>query len=305
MDCVVGVMAHNEEASVGEALGALAGQAVFCARLRSIVVVASGCTDGTSLRVREAARSDSRIRLIEQPAREGKASAIRLFLHEVPEAEILVLAGADTRPRPGALEALIAPFQDPTVGMTGGRPIPLNPQRGLVNGVVHTLWRLHHEIALMDPKLGELVAFRNDIGEFPADTAVDEAMIERIVRSRGLRTVYVPEAEVEMRGPDRWRELLAQRRRIAAGHRLLEKRTGYRVSTASPLAALRGASRLKPLGGRQILWLAAAIPLEALARLLGAWDAATGRDHVVWRMASSSKDLGHEPPSRGTGGATR
>src|SRR5262245_35792982 len=140
MDAAVGLMAYNEAANIGLALRSVLDQAGPHVRIRAAMVVASGCTDGTAARAREAAAGDARVRVLEQPRREGKAVAINAFLRECSGAAIYVLAGGDTQLEPGALESLLAPFDDPVVGMTGGRPVPVNARTTWMGRVVHLLW---------------------------------------------------------------------------------------------------------------------------------------------------------------------
>ena len=78
--CSIGIMAYNEEANIGQLLKALVTQRMSAATLSEIVVVASGCTDGTQAIVKAWCRRDSRVRLLVQAGREGKASAINYFL---------------------------------------------------------------------------------------------------------------------------------------------------------------------------------------------------------------------------------
>jgi cellulose synthase/poly-beta-1,6-N-acetylglucosamine synthase-like glycosyltransferase len=185
----------------------------------------------------------------------------------------------------------VAPFDDPTVGMTGGRPVPVNDSKTWMGRVVHVLWDLHHALALERPKLGELVAFRPLFASL-SSTAVDEAAIESIVRSRGLRLVYVPSARVRMKGPCTVSEFLAQRRRIYAGHLHLSRMRGYRVSTMSSSRLVATAWRAGPRGMTGRTTLAGAAALEATARVLGAWDERiVGRRHEVWERLQSTKDL--------------
>ena len=113
-------MAYNEEANIAYAVRSVLSQEGRYARVERGVVVASGCTDRTAARAREAAAGDERVVVLEQPHREGKAAAIGAFLDAVPEASLLVLAGADTRLETGSLDALLAPFADQLVGMSGG-----------------------------------------------------------------------------------------------------------------------------------------------------------------------------------------
>jgi cellulose synthase/poly-beta-1,6-N-acetylglucosamine synthase-like glycosyltransferase len=307
-------MAFDEEANVGLLLDALGCQRLAGFELLEIVVVASGCTDRTEAIVRERALRDPRVRLLVQERREGKASAVNLFLAEA-RGELLVLESADTLPRRDSLQRLLEPFADPKVGMTGARPHPVNRGQSFMSYVAHFLWWMHHNLALGQPKLGELVAFRRVVRAIPVDTAVDEAAIEAIVQRAGLRIHYADTAIVFNRGPDDVRDYLTQRRRIVAGHLHLRHTQGY--SVASRRYGLifrnlgqkleRNARLLKRLVRRRqkgflllylryyavrALFLPVAIALEASAVALGTWDYyVRGRNPYVWPVARSTKRL--------------
>ena len=292
MTVAVGIMAHDEGANVAAAIRSILGQSGPHVDPLRVVVVASGCTDDTVPRAEEVARDDARVHVIVQPKREGKASAINLFLGRKGYAGVLVLAGADTRLEPGALEALVAPFDDPTVGMTGGHPMPVNSSASLLGRVVRLQWDLHDAVARETPKLGELVAFRPVINRLDETTAVDEASLEAEIGKRHLRTVYVPEAKVVMKGPEYLGEFIAQRRRIHAGHLRLRAGTGHEVSTLGRSNAFAKALALRREARTTAGTILAAAVLESWARLLGAWDAKVAkRDHSTWRTLPSTKDL--------------
>lgn len=296
--CHVGVMAYNEERNIGKLLEALRVQEMTCADLDRIVVVASGCTDRT-VEIAEAARQrDPRVRLIRQERREGKARAVNLFLEEarVAGAEICVLQSGDTLPRPGTLDLLVRPMvEDPAVGMTGAHVVPVNGHDTFVGGVVQTLWRLHHRLAMEQPKMGELVAFRNLVPSIPGDSAVDEVSIEAALTSRGYTLRYVPQAIVLNKGPETISDYLKQRRRIHAGHLEIARRTGYAPSTMSVGMVARHflADTFSRFG--QIPVGVGAAALETAGRALGAWDHYVAhRSHAVWDIAVTTKNVqGH------------
>jgi len=291
IDISIGIMAYNEAANIGRLLEQVRGQQPAGATIVEIIVVASGCTDDTAAIVAGHAARDPRVTLLLQEHREGKASAINLFLARA-SGEVLVLESGDTVPDDGAIEHLVAPFTDPRVGMTGARPVPVDPPDHFTGHCTQLLWNLHHAIALETPKLGELVAFRRVVREIPADTAVDEASIEALVRAAGLDLRYVPEAVVRNKGPETVADLVRQRRRIAAGHRHLAGR-GYRVSTGSPWRALKALAATGDWRGpRRFTWTVGAVLLEGWSRLLGAWDLSVRRRNpVVWDTAVSTKRL--------------
>ena len=157
---------------------------------------------------------------------------------------------------------------------------------------VQSKWDLHDAVARLEPKLGELVAFRPPAEPLDPTTAVDEAFLEAGFSRAGLRRVYVPDARVAMKGPTTVADFLAQRRRIHAGHLRLKRRTGHAVSTLSTGRAFSEALRLRRDGRTSWGTLAATACLELLGRGLGAWDAIIARrDHHAWSSIRSTKEL--------------
>lgn len=289
MNCSIGIMAHNEAANAGALLDRLLSQRLSRARISEIIVVASGCTDGTEREVSARAARDARVILITEPRRRGKAAAINLFL-ERARCEICVLIGADTLPESDAVEQLTAPLADPAVGMSGARIVPLNSKDTFPGYAVHFLWDMHHRLALRRPKCGEAVAFRRVFDRIPETTVVDEPQIEALVHAAGLRTVYAHDAVVYNLGPDTAREILMRRRSIVAGYIELSRRTPYRTATQARLAVLAAALRNILTGREPALYAFGALSLEAAARVLGFLDFHLGRaPRHIWPMAPSTK----------------
>ncbi len=289
--CCIATMAYNEEVCIGRMMEAVLTQQLKQVEIAEIIVVASGCTDRTEEIVLEFAQRDPRIRLVTEPSRSGKASAVNLLLRQTTQ-EIIVFVNADTVPAPNAIEQLVLPFHDPAIGMTGGRPIPINDPHTFMGYAVHLLWALHHQISLRHPKIGELIAFRNFFHQIPQDSAVDEASIEPLIRGQGLRLHYAPEAIVYNCGPETVADFLRQRRRIYAGHIYVRKTLGYGVSTMKTtriLSLLLFSPGVKR-DWRFLIWGSAAVILEAYARMLGATDYHLHkRKHTVWDVIKTTK----------------
>jgi poly-beta-1,6-N-acetyl-D-glucosamine synthase len=288
--CSVGIMAYNEEANVGILLSRLCGALPECARVDEIVVVASGCTDGTAMVARAASDTDPRVRIVEEPTRNGKASAINRFL-ELTSCEVCVLVGADCIPADDALQELIVPFSDPSVGMTGARPVPLNEPDTFVGAAAHLLWGIHHEVALRAPKCGEMIAFRRAAGPLPEDTVVDEPQIARRIAACGLRIVYCPDAIVYNMGPATIREILMRRRSITAGYLRLSC-SGPPLPSARRSIAFRAALSRFIKSSHPRLWITGIVALEAVSRVLGFWDAHHARGPLhIWAPAPTTKNI--------------
>jgi len=155
------------------------------------------------------------------------------------------------------------------------------------------MWELHHRVALEEPKLGEMVAFKKKVTPIPRDSAVDEASLEAAIREAGLELVYVPEAIVYNRGPENLRDFLVQRRRIQAGHLWLQVHSAHEVSTAGVKRIFRHLLRVMPQSPRGLLVAAGAVLLEAVGRALGCLDFwVFRRNPFVWKIAQSTKNLG-------------
>src|SRR5947208_6833828 len=115
--CSIGIMAYNEEANIERTLQSVLEQTGPSIHIDEVIVVASGCTDRTVPIVAEMALQEPRIRLCVQEKREGKASAINLFLKKATSL-VVVLIGADVITEAFAIENPCAPFKDPKIGMS-------------------------------------------------------------------------------------------------------------------------------------------------------------------------------------------
>jgi glycosyltransferase involved in cell wall biosynthesis len=288
-ECSVGIMAYNEEANIADAIDSILGQRLTSSRIAELIVVASGCEDRTAEIVAGVARGDARVRLIEQRRREGKASAINLFIQAV-RSEVLLMVSADVLVKDGTFDALMRHFNDPAVGMVGGHPTPVNDEATFLGHAVHLQWRLHDRIARQSPKLGEIVAFRNVVPSIPLDTAVDEISIQALLSQLGYRLVYEPRAVVYNRGPTTLRDFIRQRRRIYAGHLRVREQQGYSASTMS---ARRVGGALWGSGSfatpRAAVWSVGTVGLEATARALGHYDVVRRRPQHVWEISGTTK----------------
>ncbi|MEX2383808.1 MAG: glycosyltransferase, partial [Thermoanaerobaculia bacterium] len=87
-----------------------------------IAIGCDGCSDRTAERARAAlaAAPAFRGRVIEYPARRGKAAVVNDLVRG-SSADVLVFTDANTRFEPGAVRALLAAFDDSEVGAASGR----------------------------------------------------------------------------------------------------------------------------------------------------------------------------------------
>ena len=103
----IGSMIHNEAGNLPRLLPRLASLSAPDCEVAEIIVVCSGCTDGSELAVSTAQRSHPRLRLIHEATRMGKATAINQFLGALGrDSDLCVLVSGDVLPAADALEAL-------------------------------------------------------------------------------------------------------------------------------------------------------------------------------------------------------
>jgi cellulose synthase/poly-beta-1,6-N-acetylglucosamine synthase-like glycosyltransferase len=291
ISCSVGITAHNEEANMAQILEAMLNQRLYQVEIAEIIVVASGCTDGTEDIVRAYQEKDARIKLFTQERREGKTSAINVFLAQAKE-KICVLESGDTVPHEDAIENMARMFADPAVGMTGAHKVPVNTPEHIVGFLSHLRLKMEHQLCLEIPRLGELIAFRKVFDAIPPDVAMDEAFVEALVIRRGMQVRYAPDAVVFNMGPETVGDFVKQRRRNHAGHLHLKEKYGYKVSSLDSSKVVHLALS-EIWGALRLIWVLFALgSIEAYARILGWWDYRVHkRTHVVWDIAWTTKEV--------------
>lgn len=280
----VGIFAHNEEKNIDAAIRSVVESELDEGILESIIVVSSGSWDLTNRKIRTWMKRDTRIKVLTEPVRQGKTSAINLFMRQ-SSAEVLVSMSADLKLKKNTLARMLEPFVDENVGMVGAHPVPTNTKTSSIGGVVKLMWELHHQVSLLQPKCGEVVAFRNVIRQLPMESAVDEATIEVLLTLLGYQVVYAPEAIVLNKGPLNAREFIIQRRRVQAGHEWIRDTYNYTVSTQNPSKMIHALVSYAVSHPTSVTVMTQLLGLELLARMLGYIDYhLLGRNPYVWHM---------------------
>src|SRR5437667_3322738 len=144
------------------------------------------------------------------------------------------------------------------------------------------------------PKLGEVIALRNIISGIPSDSPVDEISIQALISQLDYELIYEPACIVYNKGPLTIRDFLKQRRRIYAGHLKVRDQQNYAASTMKigPIIRQLIACRHFAWGmPRLTMWTVGAIFLEMMARLQGHYLYLLKREHHIWQVVASTKDI--------------
>jgi biofilm PGA synthesis N-glycosyltransferase PgaC len=164
-----------------------------------IIVVDSASTDGTAEKARRwaQARPDAYVKVVEEPERRGKASALNTAL-ATARGEVFIITDADCRwPQRDALRRAVNWLADPGVGAVTclKKPAAEGPA-GVEAG-----YRGHYNVLrLAESKKwatpifhGELAAYKTEllrkIGGFPLDTGADDSHTAAKIAAMGYRAV--------------------------------------------------------------------------------------------------------------------
>ena len=278
---------HNEEKNIGRLLANLNSQPLPPGfELEQLVVVTSS-TDRTEKIAREFSRHDNRIKVIREKERRGKSAAINTML-SVAKGDIVLVSSGDVIPEKGSIYKLLEPFKDPSVGYTGGRPVPLDGRNTFWGYAGHVIWDLQSYFATQEGgKLaGEMNAFRNGLlKEIPVDIINDDLYLQLAIEKQGYRAVYVPDAVIFSRTPRSIRDYIRQRRRVRVGHMQIKRKIGVSAATADPIAALKVVLR-------QIIWLLMILAIESSAYLLALIDYYRNKLPTKgWSVARTTKEI--------------
>ncbi|GIW87709.1 MAG: glycosyl transferase [Isosphaeraceae bacterium] len=184
--------AYNEESNIGRRVAEFRRLLEQWPAASELLVVSDGSTDRTAAIVR--AECDERIRLIELPQNRGKAHALSRAAQQARH-EILVFADARQRWASDALERLVEPFSDPTIGAVSGELI-LESAPGVLSGV-GLYWRLEKQIRAWESLwhscvgvTGCIAAVRRELfAPIPTGTVLDDVYWPLRVVLQGRRVI--------------------------------------------------------------------------------------------------------------------
>lgn len=300
------VCAYNEEESIGPLLENLQRQEVSPEIAdREIIVVASGCTDGTVDVVKSHMSGDETINLIEEHARLGKASALNKAF-EASSGDYIVLVPADVEPADKALLNLLAPFNDEAVSAVSGNPLqtPRNAPRntaGCLARKTYRLWsrlnRRLNDVGQMAHCSGELMALRGTVkSNVPSECAADDSYIAVMAKKKGL-IKFASNAVCYNILPSNVADYVNQRRRWLFGHFQTKKMTGEYPTVMDTLVLSRPHLVLQILAEEirespsEAGHLLSVIVVEAVVYLLSMLDRLFSRQKAIWPVITSTKRI--------------
>jgi len=300
------ICAYNEEKGIGNLLRNLSFQRLPPEITEyEIIVVASGCTDRTVPIIEKIMNEDSKIKLIEENERRGKAAALNKALRAAT-GDYVVFIPADVLPAENGLYHLITPLRDPEVVAVSGRPMqnPKCKNTGFVNYLADMTYRIWGRLmdTLNDAGLathcsGEFMAMRADtVIRIPEECVADDAYISVVAKKKGF-IKFAPKAIGYNLMPSNIRDYVNQRRRWLYGHFQTYRLTGRYPTVMDTLIFSKPHLTLKVLIGeireslKRIPFLFGAIVMETVIYVLAIFDDLTNRQYTIWPVIESTKGL--------------
>jgi len=293
-----GVVAYNEERTIRAALLSLLDQELPPGvAWNTIWVVASGCTDRTVEEAGLVAARDPRVRLVVEPVRTGKATAVTEVLRRA-QGDAVVLLNADARAMPGAVAALweAAEGHPAPYAVMGHNVAPL--EEGVrISGAMRLFWNIHNELHRELTESGEATHLSDELlllslsgtPELPEGIINDGAFLGAWLAGHGGRRLYAHRAEAGIDVPLTLRDHLTQRRRIHVGNRQVAELLGVapttllRYTLQHPREALSLLRRTVREDGHDWAELTFLVVAELASLALSVWDRLPPRrDHVRW-----------------------
>ncbi len=212
------VTVYNEQQCIRAKLDNL-GALDYPSDLVDILVVSDGSSDGTD----EAAASHEpgRVRVLRVEGRRGK-TACQNAAAAAARGEILLFTDATTRVHPGALNAIIENFADPSVGCVGGRLVYVTDVENVTGRGGEAYWSYELKLRAGESLLGSLIgvsgclyAVRKSAYRPINPDLISDFVIAMEMQEQGLRAVLAPDAICFEATLDRGSQELSMRVRVA------------------------------------------------------------------------------------------
>ena len=289
------ITTYREESTLGRAIEAFLAQDL--ALDWELLVV---CPDEQSAAVAaQYAAQTERVRVLRDEGR-GKPAALNLAL-STAQGEVVVLSDGDVYVAPGSVQALLAAFTHPRVGIVSGRPVSISPRGTMLGYWSHLLVDAGaHQQRLRRARAGEflessgyLYAFRRPLVQpIPEDSLAEDGLISHRVWEQGYLTAYAPEAIVYVKYPATYRDWITQKIRSMGGYaqQYVQASRGMRSFRREALGGAWAAIRYAR-NARELWWTVLLFAARIYVWLRVWWDVKCRKRPFseLWQRVNSTK----------------
>ena len=214
------IAAYNEKELIEEKI-TNCKQLIYPKEKLQIIIITDGSDDGTP----DIIAKHKEIKLLNQPARNGKIGAINRGMQYV-NTPIVVFSDANTMLGKNTLKKIVEPFKDKKVGCVSGEKRILFQNADTASGAGEGFyWRYESFLKKLDSDFnsavgaaGELFAIQTEyFQEVEPDTILDDFVISLRIALKGKKIKYTPEAYAIESASFNIEEEMKRKIRIAAG----------------------------------------------------------------------------------------
>lgn len=211
------ISAYNEEDHIGRTIENKLALDYPVERLE-ILVISDGSTDGTEKIVRSYA--GNRVRLLVQPGRQGKTSALNRAVSEA-RGDIIVFSDANSIYDRSALRMLVENFADGRIGYVTGQMVYVDRQGSLIGQGCSAYMRYENALRSLETRVGSVVgvdggidAVRKDLYTPMSPELLPDFVLPLRVVEKGFRVVYEERALLKEETLTQSRDELRMRVRV-------------------------------------------------------------------------------------------
>lgn len=226
------------------------------------LIGSDGSTDGTAAVA--AAVPDSRVRVVNMSQRAGKTALLNAMV-AMSSAEVVVFTDANSEFAPDALQHLIAPFADPSIGCVIGELVYINRREPGVRAGEGLYWRFENAIKERESRFGgtlvatgAIYALRRSIWEHLPSGISDDSVTPLLALKAGYRVVVEPRARAFERAAGKLAEEFGRKARMVTRQLGAHRYVRYFLKPFRPVLAFRLASH------KLVRWLVPFFLLGAL-----------------------------------------
>lgn len=284
------IPAFNEERNIGCLLHEILLEDIHSAVLQEIIVELSGSTDKTKAIVSEISSEYPLVKIIDIGKRDGLYNSITRLIEE-SIGDYILRIDADVTLKKGAIEKLVVPLIDKSIGITGCNILINKGRNNFVYMLVKTEYTIHNYISCISPKTTNIQAFKRTSDSIPSGFEIEDITLQNHILSKGYRAMHVNEGLISINPPDSVKALFLQRIRSITTQRHYAKQTGLRSPTQSIKIAGNAILNAILKHDVNIFALFAFIAFESSAHLYSfAKEVFFGREeYYIWDQVSGTK----------------
>jgi len=192
-----------------------------------VLVVDSGSSDTTCQMIQKfihQSLGEINLRLITQPQRMGKASALN-FVWQHCHGEVVIISDADAIFEKKSVAKLVQNFGDPMVGAVTGKLFILNADQSPATRLEKSYRGIYEILRVGESNMdstpifnGPIVAFRKELlDELDSNTVADDTELSLKIREKGWKAIYDSEALAYEYSPTKFKLRVKQKIRRGQG----------------------------------------------------------------------------------------